>query len=133
MSSSWIALNQSRIFCAVLCILLHLLLESRSGKLSVVILELTLIIPRSLSGLALRQCIELGYYRSARKFGLALGYLRLEMRNKVFWCSYGNDRAASMTLGRPFGISDQEIDIEVGTSKPSYIKVLIILLVPIRY
>ncbi|CZR68640.1 related to purine utilization positive regulator [Phialocephala subalpina] len=66
----------------------------------------------SLSGLALRQCIELGYHRSARKFSLSLDPLRLEMRKRVFWCSYGIDRAASMTLGRPFGIPDQEIDIE---------------------
>ncbi|PVH76155.1 hypothetical protein DL98DRAFT_657644 [Cadophora sp. DSE1049] len=66
----------------------------------------------SLAGLALRQCIELGYHRSARKFDLSLDPLRLEMRRRVFWCSYGIDRAASMTLGRPFGIPDQEIDIE---------------------
>jgi len=72
-----------------------------------------LISPRSLAGLALRQCIELGYHRSARKLALALDPLRLEMRKRVFWCSYGIDRAASISLGRPFGIPDQEIDIEV--------------------
>ncbi|RDW70415.1 hypothetical protein BP5796_08812 [Coleophoma crateriformis] len=67
---------------------------------------------RSLSGLALRQCIELGYHRSAKKFVTAIDPLRTEMRKRVFWCAYGIDRAASMTLGRPFGIPDQEIDIE---------------------
>lgn len=32
----------------------------------------------------------------------------------VFWACYSVDRMASMTLGRPFSISDRDISIQVG-------------------
>lgn len=37
-------------------------------------------------------------------------------RRLVFWESYSLDRLASMTLGRPFSISDRDITAQVGTS-----------------
>ncbi|KAI5457531.1 fungal-specific transcription factor domain-containing protein [Mariannaea sp. PMI_226] len=67
----------------------------------------------SLSGLALRQCIELGFHRMNRRFYPKENLLRSELRKRVFWCSYSMDRAAAMTLGRPFGVSDDDIDIEL--------------------
>jgi hypothetical protein len=107
--------------------------ESLSGKLITLYSQKTYLSNRrSLAGLALRQCIELGYHRSANKFSLSCDPLRLEMRKRVFWCSYGIDRAASMTLGRPFAIPDQEIDIEVGMltrvrpSRPIFLNYLIV-------
>lgn len=35
------------------------------------------------------------------------------MRRRVFWCSYNLDRAVAITLGRPVGINDSDIDVEV--------------------
>ncbi|KAJ9611976.1 hypothetical protein H2200_003571 [Cladophialophora chaetospira] len=65
-----------------------------------------------LSGLALRQCIELGYHRSARRFGSTANPLRLELRRRAFWCAYILDCAGAITLGRPLGIPHQEVDAE---------------------
>lgn len=36
------------------------------------------------------------------------------MRRRVFWVAYNLDRAAAFTLGRPLGIFDGDIDVEVG-------------------
>lgn len=68
---------------------------------------------RKLSGLALRQCIELGYHRSTRRLRSNYDPLRLEMRKRAFWCAYGIDCSAAINLGRPLGIAYQEIDAEV--------------------
>ncbi|KAH8586385.1 fungal-specific transcription factor domain-containing protein [Bisporella sp. PMI_857] len=87
-----------------------------------------------LSGMAIRHCIELGYHRSRCKFSLNTDPLAVEMSKRVFWVAYDIDRAAAFTLGRPFGISDDVIDVElpldiddsdiavtVGSSSPNYI------------
>lgn len=64
--------------------------------------------------MALRQCIELGYHRSPRKLAAtSLNPIQLELRKRVFWCAYDLDRSAAITFGRPFGIPDNEIDVEV--------------------
>lgn len=39
--------------------------------------------------------------------------LKSQMRRRVFWCSYNLDRAVAITLGRPVGINDSDIDVEV--------------------
>lgn len=71
-----------------------------------------------LSGLALRQSIELGYHRSPKRFGGAtIDCLRLELRKRAFWCAFGIDCVATVTLGRPLGIPLREIDAEVGVGK----------------
>ncbi|KZF23929.1 hypothetical protein L228DRAFT_227756 [Xylona heveae TC161] len=66
----------------------------------------------TLSGFALRQCMELGLHRNTRKYYRKQDPLRFEIGKRVFWCSYGLDRAAAITLGRPFGIMDKDIDVE---------------------
>ncbi|OBT65299.1 hypothetical protein VE03_04680 [Pseudogymnoascus sp. 23342-1-I1] len=66
-----------------------------------------------LSGLALRQCIELGYHRNSKKFSSTADPLRLELRKRVFWCAYGIDCVAATTLGRPLGVPLQEVDAEM--------------------
>ncbi|KFX99698.1 hypothetical protein V497_01539 [Pseudogymnoascus sp. VKM F-4516 (FW-969)] len=66
-----------------------------------------------LSGLALRQCIELGYHRNSKRFSSTADPLRLELRKRVFWCAYGIDCAAATTLGRPLGVPLQEVDSEI--------------------
>ena len=42
--------------------------------------------------------------------------LKTEMRRRVFWCAYNLDRAAAMTLGRPLGIMDHDIDVQVSSA-----------------
>lgn len=68
---------------------------------------------RKLSGLALRQCIELGYHRRVKRTGSSLEPLRLELQKRVFWCAYIIDCTAASMLGRPLGMPPQEIDAEV--------------------
>lgn len=62
-------------------------------------------------GLAMRQCIDLGLHRQTRlKWPLIE-----EMRRRVFWTCYCLDRQVSIILGRPFAISDRDIDVELPT------------------
>ncbi|CAH0052275.1 unnamed protein product, partial [Clonostachys solani] len=66
-----------------------------------------------LSGLALRQCIELGYHRSARRVRSVQDALQLELRKRSFWCAQGIDVTYALRLGRPLGIQVHEIDAEL--------------------
>ena len=43
-------------------------------------------------------------------------HVKDELRKRVFWCSYNLDRAVAITLGRPVGIADHDIDVEVRQS-----------------
>ena len=63
--------------------------------------------------MAIRHCIELGYHRSAARFRPKVDPLTSEMSKRVFWVAYDIDRAAAFALGRPFGIPDEQIDVEV--------------------
>ncbi|KAH6957791.1 fungal-specific transcription factor domain-containing protein [Ilyonectria sp. MPI-CAGE-AT-0026] len=85
---------------AILCYTMYSLRSSRGPSIW------------KLSGLALRQCIELGYHRSVNRFGPTTDPLRLEMRKRAFWCAFGIDCVAALTLGRPLGIHVQEVDAE---------------------
>lgn len=73
----------------------------------------TLTIFRKSSGLAIRHCIELGYHRSAAHCRPHADALTVEMSKRIFWVAYDLDRVAAFTLGRPFGIPDEMIDVEV--------------------
>ncbi|KAI4599316.1 hypothetical protein KJ359_001757 [Pestalotiopsis sp. 9143b] len=66
-----------------------------------------------LSGLALRQCIELGYHRRSNQTRSLPNVLQLEMRKRVFWCAQGIDCSYALRLGRPLGIQPFEIDAEL--------------------
>jgi hypothetical protein len=66
-----------------------------------------------LSGLALRQCLELGLHRKIRWSTVEPDHIKSELRKRVFWCSYNLDRAVAITLGRPVGIADHDIDVDV--------------------
>lgn len=68
---------------------------------------------RKLSGIAIRHCIELDYHRSVKRFRPNADAMTGEMSKRLFWVAYDIDRAAALTLGRPFGIADQMIDVEV--------------------
>ncbi|KAF4472144.1 subtilisin-like protease [Fusarium albosuccineum] len=67
---------------------------------------------RNISGLALRQCIELGYHRNVKKINVTTNALRLELRKRVFWCAYQIDCASSVNLGLPLSLPIQEVDTE---------------------
>ncbi|CAM1503165.1 Fc.00g079410.m01.CDS01 [Cosmosporella sp. VM-42] len=66
-----------------------------------------------LAGLALRQCIDLGYHRSSKRLRSTANPLVLEMQRRVFWCAYTMESQAAVMLGRPQGIPYQEVDAEV--------------------
>ncbi|KAH9885724.1 fungal-specific transcription factor domain-containing protein [Xylariomycetidae sp. FL2044] len=61
------------------------------------------------TGLAMRQCIEMGLHRKAHRQRSSI--LEYEMSKRVFWTCYCLDRQVSIILGRPFAISDQDIDV----------------------
>lgn len=62
-------------------------------------------------GLAMRACIELGMHRKSDPKGCSL--FENEMRKRIFWTCYCLDRQISIILGRPFAISDRDIDVEL--------------------
>lgn len=68
---------------------------------------------RNLSGLALRQCIELGYHRNIKQINSRISILRLELRKRVFWCAYQMDCASSVNLGLPLSLPIQKVNTEV--------------------
>ena len=62
-------------------------------------------------GLAMRICIDLGlhreaYYRNLKPF-------EAQLRRRLFWCVYVIERYVSSSLGRPFSIAEEEIDVDV--------------------
>ncbi|KAK9417016.1 putative Transcription factor domain-containing protein [Seiridium unicorne] len=62
------------------------------------------------TGLAMRTCIDLGMHRKTQK---SRSLLEHEMRKRVFWTCYCLDRQVSIILGRPFAISDRDIDVQL--------------------
>lgn len=66
-----------------------------------------------ISGMAVRHCIELGYHRSTDKYRSNADVLTKEMSKRCFWVAYDIDRVASFILGRPVGIPDNVIDVEL--------------------
>lgn len=65
-----------------------------------------------LSGLALRQCIDLGYHRTASRYGATTNPMRLQMQRRVFWTAFTIDCSQSTTLGRPLGVPVHEVNAE---------------------
>jgi len=68
---------------------------------------------RNISGMAIRQCVELGYHRSTEKYRTRADTLSKEISKRCFWVAYDLDCVASFILGRPKGIPDNAIDVEV--------------------
>lgn len=62
-------------------------------------------------GLAMRTCIDLGLHRRTRT--KQYSRLDVELRKRIFWTCYCLDRQISIILGRPFAISDRDIDAEL--------------------
>jgi hypothetical protein len=57
--------------------------------------------------LAMLIAIDLGLHRQSQSKKITF---ELEMRKRIFWSCYAFDRQISIPLGRPFAISDQDID-----------------------
>lgn len=79
-------------------------------------------------GVALRLCVDLGLHveggikswsgtnvtqRSGRKSSEAFDAPTLDLRRRLFWCTYAMDRQVCVYLGRPFGIADNAIRVPV--------------------
>lgn len=63
--------------------------------------------------MAIRQCVELGYHRSTEKYRTRADSLTKEISKRCFWVAYDLDCVASFILGRPKGIPENAIDVEV--------------------
>lgn len=66
-----------------------------------------------ISGMAIRHCIELGYHLDADKYRRHADPLTKEISKRCFWVAYDIDRVAAFTLGRPLGIPEDSIDVEL--------------------
>jgi Fungal specific transcription factor domain len=66
---------------------------------------------RTYVGIAMRMCITFGFHREIAD--LSRSTFDVEMQRRVFWTCYILDRQISIATGRPFAISDQDIDTPV--------------------
>lgn len=66
-----------------------------------------------ISGMAIRHCIELGYHRNVARYRKLTDPLAAEISTRCFWVAYDLDRVAAFNLGRPVGIADNAIDVEL--------------------
>ncbi|KAI5461692.1 fungal-specific transcription factor domain-containing protein [Mariannaea sp. PMI_226] len=65
------------------------------------------------TGLALRQCIELGYHRkSKRRLGRAYEDIHIQIRRRTFWCAYSIECMVSLWLGRPLSLQLHDVSAE---------------------
>lgn len=62
-----------------------------------------------LVGLAMRMCVELGMHRNMVCKTPADAF-PVQMRRRIFWSVYFLERAISIALGRPYSISERDID-----------------------
>ncbi|KAN0096599.1 Fungal specific transcription factor domain containing protein [Hyaloscypha variabilis] len=62
-------------------------------------------------GLAMRIAIDMGLHRHTAAME-RIGF-DVEMRKRLFWSCYTMDRQVSIPLGRPFSISDRDIDVQL--------------------
>jgi hypothetical protein len=69
---------------------------------------------RTYVGVAMRLCVNIGLHR-ASPATTAVG-VDAELRKRVFWSCYGLDRQIAVLLGRPFSLSDRDIDCPVSES-----------------
>ncbi|KAK2788412.1 hypothetical protein FQN52_005839 [Onygenales sp. PD_12] len=66
-----------------------------------------------ISGMAIRHCIDLGFHRSTTYYHRNADTLTKEMIKRCFWIAYDIDRVAAFILGRPVGIPEGCIDVEL--------------------
>ncbi|PPQ68485.1 hypothetical protein CVT25_008411 [Psilocybe cyanescens] len=66
-----------------------------------------------LVGIALRLSVELGLHRKASRQARLRDPYTVELRRRIFWSAYGLDRFMALNMGRPLGIQDADIDVEL--------------------
>jgi len=71
-----------------------------------------------LIGLATRSCVDLGFHNEQNAPVESLDTLELDMRRRLFWCTYKMDRLLSISLGRPPSIPDGFICVPVSLRDP---------------
>ncbi|KAK4685133.1 hypothetical protein P7C73_g5030, partial [Tremellales sp. Uapishka_1] len=64
-----------------------------------------------LVGLATRTCVDLGLHNEYNVQVESLDALELDMRRRLFWCTYKMDRLLSQSLGRPPSMPDGFINV----------------------
>lgn len=64
-----------------------------------------------MTGLAMRTCVDLGLHRKSHF--LNEDPFERQMRRRLFWTVYSLERSIAIALGRPYSISDRDIDVEV--------------------
>ncbi|WVR06484.1 hypothetical protein IAU60_003515 [Kwoniella sp. DSM 27419] len=69
-----------------------------------------------LVGLATRTCVDLGYHNEHNAQVEQLDVLELDMRRRLFWCTYKMDRLLSLSLGRPPSIPDGFINVPLSSA-----------------
>ncbi|KAI9745107.1 MAG: hypothetical protein M1818_001385 [Claussenomyces sp. TS43310] len=65
-----------------------------------------------LIGMAIRLALGMGLHTKASKFSVSMPKSVQEYRSRIFFSLYMMDRLVSITLGRPFGLRDEDIEIE---------------------
>ncbi|EPS36327.1 hypothetical protein H072_10152 [Dactylellina haptotyla CBS 200.50] len=68
-----------------------------------------------ISNLCLRICVENEMHLNPprSKFAPSMPAFEEQIRRRLFWQCYSLDRHASQTLGRPFGIADEDIKVDL--------------------
>ncbi|KAK3367724.1 fungal-specific transcription factor domain-containing protein [Podospora didyma] len=69
---------------------------------------------------ALTLCVELGFHRVRTMHAPSQTARDLEVRRRVFWACYCQDRTTSLLLGRTFGIADRDINVELPSQSPTF-------------
>lgn len=64
-----------------------------------------------MSGLAIRQCLELGLHKQRAVNASQL--FTDQLRKRIFWSSFILERKTALVLGRPFSVSEDEVDVEL--------------------
>ncbi|KAL1889658.1 hypothetical protein Sste5346_008777 [Sporothrix stenoceras] len=66
-----------------------------------------------LTGIALRMCIDIGLHWETDEQRLTMDPAVLRDRRRLWYTTYQFDRFLSITLGRPFGIIDESVRVEL--------------------
>lgn len=62
---------------------------------------------------SLASCLELGLHRDVRN-PRHFNRLQIELRTRIFWCTYAMNRQLCTTMGRPLGFFDEQCELRVG-------------------
>lgn len=66
----------------------------------------------NISGLACRLCFQFGLHQQSRWEEADDSYYA-HMKQRILWTAYFADRRIALSCGRPYGISDRDIDVEL--------------------